>query len=95
MKTSIPRLRSVKLKSGATLHVFRNTTVQDCKAAFAVDCRDITKQRDTDLVGFAIVAWGLDGGVSTTLRIRDSRQVGRTMAPDFVRSALIDHNATD
>jgi hypothetical protein len=95
MKTSIPRIRSVKFKDGATLRVLRNTAVQDCTAAFATDCADIRKYRGSDMVGFAIVAWGLDGGISTTLRIRDSRQVGRTMAPDFVRSALIDHNATD
>jgi hypothetical protein len=51
--------------------------------------------RASDMAGFAIVAWGFDGGVSTSVRVRDSRQVGRTMVPDFVKSALIDHNATD
>jgi hypothetical protein len=95
MKTSIPRLGSVKLKTGATLHVIRNTIAEDCDKAFAEDCTNIRQHRKGNMAGFAIVAWSIDGGVSTSVRVRDSRQVGRGMVPDFVRSQLIEHLATD
>ena len=48
-----------------------------------------------NMAGFAIVAWSVDGGISSSIRVRDSRQVGRGMVPDFVRSQLIEHLATD
>ena len=95
MKTSIPRIKAVRLKSGASLHVIYNTVAEDCEQAFAQDCADIRKHRAGTMAGFAIVAWSIDGGTSTSVRVRDSRQVGRMMVPDFVRSALIEHNATD
>jgi len=95
LKTSVPRIGSVRLKNGATLHVLRNTVAEDCHTAFLEDVADISKHRAANMAGFAIVAWSVDGGTSTALRVRDSRQVGRTMAPDFVRSALIEHNAVD
>lgn len=95
MKTSIPKLISVRLKTGASIHVIRNTVAEDCDRAFAEDCADIRQHRAGSMAGFAIVAWSIDGGTSTSVRVRDSRQVGRMMVPDFVRSALINHLATD
>jgi hypothetical protein len=95
MKTSIPRLASVKLKSGASLHIIRNTVSEDCERVFATDCTNIGQARSGNMAGFAIVAWSVDGGISSSVRVRDSRQVGRGMVPDFVRSQLIEHLATD
>ena len=74
----MPRIGSVKLKGGATLHVIRNTIAEDCERAFAEDCADIRKHRIGTMAGFAIVAWSIDGGISTAVRVRDSRQVGRS-----------------
>jgi hypothetical protein len=45
--------------------------------------------------GFAIIAWGIDGGASSTIRVFDSRQVGSSMVPDFARSSPIQDLATD
>ena len=95
MKTSIPRLSSVKLKTGAKLHIIRNTIAEDCDKAFASDCAEFRTHNSGMMAGFAMVAWGIDGRVSTSIRVRDSRQVGRGMVPDFVRSQLIEHLATD
>jgi hypothetical protein len=96
MKTSIPRIGSVKLKNGgAKLSIIRNTVSEDCTKAFANNCDHIRAVRGANMAGFAIVAWSVDGGLSTSIRVSDSRQVGRGMVPDFVRSQLIEHLATD
>ena len=95
MRTSIPRIRSVKLKGGAELHVIRNTVAEDCEKAFVDDCAAFRAHISGRMAGFAMVAWGIDGRVSTSIRVRDCRQVGRGMVPDFVRSQLIEHLATE
>jgi len=35
-----------------------------------------------------------DRRISTSIRVRDSRQAGRGMVPNFIRSALIEHIST-
>ena len=96
LKTSIPRLGSVKLKTGRVkLHIIRNQTAEDCAKAFDAEYADIRKYRSADFAGFAIIAGGIDGGASSTIRVFDCRQAGHSMVPDFTRSLLIQHLATD
>jgi hypothetical protein len=91
----MPRLGSVRLKGGATLHIIRNSSAESCTNVLDAECADIHKYRSADFAGFAIVAWGIDGGAYSTIRVFNSGQVGRSMVPDFTRSLLIQHLATD
>jgi hypothetical protein len=95
MKTSIPRLSRVTFKDGRQLHVLRNTRSERCAREFREDCAKIATKRGDLMAGYAIVAWERDGGVTTVLNIHDGRPVGPLMAPDFVRTALIDFIASE
>ena len=92
MKNSIPRISSVRLHSGgATLKIFRNPRAFECISAFKEDASDVVRFRKDDMAGYAIVAWGFDGGISTSLQIRDSRHVGVGTVAEFVKTQLTDH----
>lgn len=94
MKTSIPKLSSVKFRSGASIHVLRNRRPEECVRAYDRLASGIRARRADDMTGFAIVAWSDRGSVSTTLHIEDGRQVGTMMAPEFVKNAILDHIAS-
>lgn len=89
---SIPRLRSVQLKSGgAKMLVYRNRSADECLARFRDHCSSIMAARSGDMSGYAIVAWGYSGGVSSAVKASGEGGIGTGMVPDFVRSALIDN----
>lgn len=62
--------------------------MRETHAAFERAVDDVQQQRKTDMVGYAIVAWGVDGGVSTGATVRDGRWVGRAELPNFVKTEL-------
>lgn len=96
MKTSIPRLRSVRLKSGASLSLIHNDRPCRAMERLADDVRLITDYPAGRLAaGYALVVWGTDGSVASILRVYDSRQLGAAMVPDFVRTQLADDNCRD
>jgi hypothetical protein len=95
MKTSIPRLSSVKFRNGTSLHVIRNTRAEECHRAYLRETAEIGRVRADKMIGFAVVAWCNDGSTSTALRVFDGSQVGRMGAPEFVKTALIDYNASE
>lgn len=90
MKTSIPRLASVRLKGGAKLHVLRNGRAEDAQKLLVSDHVEIADRMNGKLAGFAICAWGIDGSVSTSVHVRDGT-VGIMMVPDFVHTALANY----
>lgn len=91
---SIPRLRSVQLKSGgAKMIVFRNTTSELTEKSFTESSAFISQQRKDDMSGYAIVSWGRELGVSVRLEISEAKNVGAIGVPEFVKLALIDHIA--
>jgi hypothetical protein len=94
MKTSIPRLRAARFKDGREIRVIRNEPARECLRSFDSCVTHLRKAREADMVGFALVAWSLDGIVSRSLCITGG-PIGAGMAPDFVRSTLIDHLAKD
>jgi hypothetical protein len=94
MKTSIPRLSKATFRDGRTIHVIRNTRAEACQRAYRCQTEHIAKAREGEMIGFAIVAWGVGGGVSTSLSCFDGSQVGIMMAPEFVKTALVDFIAS-
>jgi hypothetical protein len=95
MKTSIPRLSKATFRDGRSLHVLRNRRVEQCVRSFDNLTRSVRDHRAEDMAGFAVVAWSINGDVTTTLAIADGRQVGTMMVPEFVKTALMDHIASD
>jgi len=94
MRNSTPRLHSVQMKSGgAKMVVFRNRSADECLARFRDHCSSIVATRSDDMSGYAIVAWGYSGGISSAFKASGEGGVGTAMVPDFVRSALIDNIA--
>src|ERR1700722_877305 len=92
VRVSIPRLRSVRLKSGgATLRVFDNQISPVLCQDLKTDIREIIEKRKTDMDGFAVVAWSRSGDVSSSVRVRSGRYVGRSEVAGFVRSAVFSH----
>ena len=91
MTVSVPRLHSVQLKSGgAKVRVFTSDgdlRVRSCLSQFTGDSKIVNEQQ-SDMIGYAIVAWGKSGGTSTALYVADGKQVGMMMVPDFVKSCI-------
>jgi hypothetical protein len=56
---------------------------------------EVGRVRADKMIGFAIVAWCNDGSTSTAIRVFDGSHVGRMGAPEFVKTALIDYNASE
>ena len=67
---------------------------RNCQRAYRCQTEHIAKARAGEMIGFAIVAWGVSGGVSTSLSCFDGSQVGTMMAPEFVKTALVDFIAS-
>lgn len=95
MRVSIPRLRSVKFKNGATLHVIRNHRVEQIRQSYVQDVALVGQRRADDIGGYAVVVWAIDGGCSVSAHSGDGRPVGKMMVPEFVRNALIDYIAAE
>lgn len=89
MKQSIPKLHSVRLKSGgAKLHVFESQS-SIISNDLVQDAQKISAMRIKDLTGYAIVAWGVRGDTSSSLRVGTGRYVGLSEAPEFIKNVLI------
>lgn len=55
---------------------------------FLEDAKTISTERVKDMAGYALVAWGPRGYVSSSIRVRDGRWLGLMEAPAFVKSIL-------
>lgn len=94
MRNSTPRLHSVKMKSGgAKVRVFKNPSDERCAEDLRYACRSIEDARRGDMAGFVVVAWGNTGAVSRGVFLANTRPLGISAVPEFVRNTLIDHVA--
>lgn len=92
MRNGLLRLRSVRMKSGgAFVRVIPNEMSATLTRYFRQDARAIANKRASDLAGYAIVAWSLDGSTSAQMFIGEGRVVPRFSAVEFVKNALTDH----
>lgn len=86
------RVRSVTLKAtGTKLLVYQNDGPAEVLACLRDAIPRVHDQRGQDCVGYVLVAWGRGGEVSSDVRIRDGRFVGRSEAADFVER-VVDHH---
>ena len=85
MRTSIPRLHSVRLKSGASVSVIRTEAPSDLVKAARGVAEDMRKNA-WPLAGYAIVAWKEDG--SHVIQTKAGGMVGTWIMADFVRTAI-------
>jgi hypothetical protein len=96
VKTTTPILHSVRLKSGgAVLRVLRNDRARSLCREFQADVSAIASKRRDDMAGYAVIAWSVDGTTSTVAHASDTRFVGQSELPDFVRTAMIRHYSAD
>jgi len=70
------------------MRVLRNTTSEVVLSTFKEDAAEIAHNRKDNMAGYAIVAWGSDGGTSSGLRVKDGRYIGWYELPEFVKSVL-------
>lgn len=89
MRTSIPRLHSVKLKAGgARLHVLKGGGY-DLRDEYAAVTREVAKSHDGRIAGFAVVVWGPDNASTCACRVGNASTIPSILAPDFVRNRLL------
>ena len=90
-RTSIPRVRRVHLKDGASVRVLHNDTPREVLGRLRRDVDLIEGYRAGETaVGYALVVWGRTGATSSVSRAWQGLPVPRTMIPDFVRTCLAD-----
>lgn len=95
MRTARLRVRSVTMKAtGASYRVLRNERGARVADLFAEHCHAIRHQRADDMAGFAVVAWGFDHALSTSVVVGDGRSLPKHSVPDYVRTAVLDHVIT-
>lgn len=89
MKTSIPRLRRVRFKSGGFVEVLRQprTDSEFLRAEMTRLFQVIQDEQGPDLAGFALMVWGPDGSSSAV--IRTDGTIPLPLIADFVRGRLI------
>ncbi len=87
MRTSVPRLRSVRFKDGrAPLRVLRG----DDYAVIARRRVDrVMAALDGRVAGMAIVVWGPDGASVAGMTVTPISKIPSILVPDFVRNRLL------
>jgi hypothetical protein len=92
-RVSIPRVRSVRLKSGgATLRLIRPAEEHDCAEPMlrlAQKIRAGAKRDGKAIAGYAIVAWQADGRAWSAFRNGRLSPISGPMVPDIVRAVLV------
>lgn len=90
MKTSIPRLHSVRPKAGgASIHLLRQEQGDDDFRRTMVRHARMIAGFEGDMAGFAVVAIYKDGGHSLGWRVDDNGPIGATMLPSIIRDLLL------
>lgn len=93
-RTSIPRLRSVKFKTGGELRVLP-TKRRDARRYVEDYVRQVLDAQGTDITGFAFVVWGADLSSSADLASGDGSPIPSILIPDFVRNRLLARKIED
>lgn len=92
MKTTTPRLRSVRFKSGgAGLRVIRNIEIEETRRSFEQSVKHVRDKREDDIIGYAIVAWARDGSTSSAFDFADHKNVSTPELAQFVKDVLSQH----
>lgn len=92
IRTSIPRLHSVQLKSGgAKVRVLENKGPEKLCRNFLNDAEEIERKRSKDMIGYAIVAWARDDSLSTVFDLQKEAWLSPYQIPDFVYAAFYKH----
>ena len=91
-RVSIPVIRRVRMKHGATVEVLRHRLNRDRKDVDreirrVLDCQFKPSGYGLGLGGFAFVVWDTDGNTTVALQNRCG-PVTRVLIPDFVREQL-------
>jgi hypothetical protein len=92
VKTSIPRLRRIRMKSGgAELEVLRQEYLSD-KAHIADRTAALIETFFSDeklAAGFALIIWNPDGGHLIAESTFVNSPIPKAVVPDFMRNALL------
>lgn len=90
MKTSIPRLRSVRPKAGgASIHVMRQEQGDDDFRRTMVRHARMIAGFEGEIAAFAVVAIYKDGAHSLGWRVNDNGPYGATMLPGMIKDILL------
>lgn len=86
------RVKSVTMKAtGKKLMIFNNDGPRDVLDCLIDSTNIMLEKRKDDAVGYVMICWGRDGGVTSDLRIRDGRYVGRSEVANFVKDVVDNH----
>lgn len=88
IRTSIPKLHSVRWKSGGTL-VPVNTPKCDLRWMAEKTIRDVIKGPGVPIAGFALVAWQADYTSIAVCKVGGASSIPTILVPDFVRNRLL------
>lgn len=88
IRTSIPKLHSVRWKSGGTLIPLK-TPKCDLRHLAEQTIRDVVKAASSPIAGFALVTWQADGASIAVCKVGGASGIPSIMVPDFVRNRLL------
>lgn len=93
MRTSIPKLRSVRWKAGGHL-ILLNTPNTDL-ADRLVNSAALMAASGHRIAGYVMVAWAADGTSWSTCRVGRASAIPSVLVPDFVRNKLLAQRIED
>lgn len=88
-RQSVPRIRSVRFKSGGEVRLLREVDYRE-RDYLMRDARTVLEDQK-DLAGYAIVAWGQDMSSTTTAFAGPRSRIPTMMVPEFVKSELLSY----
>lgn len=95
MRTSIPRLRSVRFKGGGHI-VLVKTSKTDLSDRIVNSAHlMLDSAAGHRIAGYAMVAWDADGTSWSTCRVGQASAIPSVLVPDFVRNKLLAQRIED
>jgi hypothetical protein len=89
MKSSIPRLHSVRFKDGrAPLRVIRPAETSSYRESFIGTAQEIVESH-RNMSGYIVIAWSKNGRTATKC-VTDGMPVPQAMLPDFAKTCIAD-----
>jgi len=85
-KTSVPRLRSVRTKNGASIHVLRTDPASEIHANAVTDAARL-RETQPDLKGYVIFGWG-DATDSLFCEMKKGNPYPAYVVPEWLKQRL-------
>ena len=94
MRQSTLRCRAVKFKTGGEIRVLKKKW-NDTDTVVRQATERVLKAHTEGIAGYAIVVWGSDGEMTSSLGCGPRNRVPPILVPELVRNKLLAHKITD